>query len=343
MAEKSLEAHLFECLRKGNTKKALYIVQLMRDNVNKRYRGKSSLVWAKKFNNEQVIEELEAKGAVDDAISENDATQLAYTLVRAAEKGYVKDVNRLIEAGADVNFNGNEPLFWAFSNNHAEIVEMLLNAGVNLGARDNQGVTLFMQLSAHGHLDAVKRLIELGDDINAKNSENGYTALMYVVANSKLDVLDELILRGVDVNAQNNEGQTALMLASKWGTVEVIEKLIKAGADVNARDDRGNTALMTATEEKHVECIRCLLKAGADVNIKDMCKRTALHKAIKANNQEMVDVMLEFGGDIYQEDVYGVNAVLMSRDKNISVRRGKILKYKEDLSKKIRKGSLIGR
>ena len=113
--------------------------------------------------------------------------------------------------------------------------------------------------------------------------------------------------------------------------------MFEAGADVNVQDKNGRTALMMATEEKHVECIRCLLKAGADVNIKDMYKRTALHKAIIANNQEMVDVMLEFGGDIYQEDADGVNAVLMSRDKNISVRRGKILKYKEDLSKKIRK------
>ncbi len=55
MTDKSLEAHLYECLKEGNTKKALYIIKLLGDKVNTLYGAKSLLHLAKEFDNAEVI------------------------------------------------------------------------------------------------------------------------------------------------------------------------------------------------------------------------------------------------------------------------------------------------
>ena len=139
--EKSLEAHLYECLEKGNTKKSLYIVQLMRDNVNKLYRGKSPLIWAKEFENEDVINALSEKGA-EEVISKEEAKKLGEKLVEATKKCIMSDVINLIEAGADVN------------------------------VQDEYGYTALMNASKKGHLEIVEKLLDAGADVNVKSDKN---------------------------------------------------------------------------------------------------------------------------------------------------------------------------
>ena len=74
------------------------------------------------------------------------------------------------------------------------------------------------------------------------------------------DKVKRLIEEGADVNAKDNYGNTALMWASQHGYIEVAKLLIEAGADVNLR---GTTALMIALEEGHTEIVELLKEAGA--------------------------------------------------------------------------------
>jgi ankyrin repeat protein len=84
-----------------------------------------------------------------------------------------------------------------------------------------------------GELLDVKRLIEKGADVNAKDNE-GITALMYAVAFEHPEMVKLLIDAGADVNAKDNEGITALMVASFEGYTDIVELLIKAGAKENS-------------------------------------------------------------------------------------------------------------
>ena len=62
-----------------------------------------------------------------------------------------------------------------------------------------------------------------------------------------------LIDRGADVNATNEDGNTALIYASKKGHTEIARILIEEGVDVNATDNDGFEALQFALIFEHQE------------------------------------------------------------------------------------------
>ena len=252
MAEKSLEAHLYECLKEDNTKRALYIVELLGDKVNALYRGKSPLLWAKEFENDEVASVLEEKRAVEEAISEEEAEKLGIELVGKARKGDLDAVIELVEKGANVNEKdkyGDTALVEASFNGHLEIVERLIDADADVNQENNDGETALIRASESGRLEIVEKLIKAGADVNVENND-GETALMWASRNGYLEVVEKLIEKGADVNHQENEGFTALMWASELGRLEVIKTLIKAGAYVCIKNQYGHTALGLTKEEK---------------------------------------------------------------------------------------------
>jgi ankyrin repeat protein len=123
-----------------------------------------------------------------------------------------------------------------------EIIELFINAGMNVNTKGNYGETALMLASVHNNIEMIKFLIEKGADINAK-SNDGYTPLMFASTQGLLDVVKLLIENGANVNAQNNDGETALMLASLNDRFGAVKLLIKKGADVSLKNNAGDTAL----------------------------------------------------------------------------------------------------
>jgi len=58
-----------------------------------------------------------------------------------------------------------------------------------------------------------------------------------------LDVVNKLIAAKIDVNIKDDQEDTALHIASMWGSLPIIEALVAAGADVHAKNNVGKTAL----------------------------------------------------------------------------------------------------
>ncbi|MDR3055492.1 MAG: ankyrin repeat domain-containing protein [Zoogloeaceae bacterium] len=109
----------------------------------------------------------------------------------AAYAGRLVIVQRLVEAGAQIEMEGWTPLIYAAFNGHTEVVEYLLAQGANLNAVSESGMTALMAAARGGYTDLAKRLVTLGADINLKDS-NGRTALDWATRTRNTTIADFL-------------------------------------------------------------------------------------------------------------------------------------------------------
>ncbi len=113
-----------------------------------------------------------------------------------------------------------------------------------------------------------------------------------------------MILLGANVNARDSEGSTPLMLASRKGFLEVMLALLKAGANIEDRYLK-TPALIQAAQFGHVEAVRLLLAAGANVNIRVPLCHSALMYAVIFFKIDVARVLLQAGADVDLEGILG--------------------------------------
>jgi ankyrin repeat protein len=90
-----------------------------------------------------------------------------------------------------------------------------------------------LRAAGMGDLARVKALLQAGADVNAKG-EGGITALMLASLNGRADIVRVLLDARAEVNASDKEGFTALLAAAQYSHLEVVRALLAAKADVNA-------------------------------------------------------------------------------------------------------------
>jgi hypothetical protein len=185
--------------------------------------------------------------------------------VRAAQEDNLDALTALI-AGTNVNLrdkrSGTTALEHAVKNANREMVQLLLSAGANVNAKNEDGETVLMMLDDDATSDLVWDLVNARADVNLK-SKAGTTALMQLAASNNLEGLKTLLDAGAEVNARNKAGRTALMLAASEGYVNNVRALVLAGADINAIDADEMNALARASENDHPAVVRFLKSKGA--------------------------------------------------------------------------------
>jgi hypothetical protein len=162
-------------------------------------------------------------------------------LIRAAERGDIETVERLLSLGNQetlLKSAGSEALQAAAGNGQSEIVNVLLNAGVPANGSGDKSALL--SATTDGNLKIVRLLLERGADVNARTgqgkNELDDSALMLAALHGHRDVVEELLAKGAKINDRNSLGETALIQAALAGFPEIVKLLIEKGADGNARD-----------------------------------------------------------------------------------------------------------
>lgn len=88
-------------------------------------------------------------------------------------------------------------------------------------------VSPFCMAIVKGDFETVKKLIDMGADINAKS--NGLTPLMYAAKYNRIEILNLLIEKGVNLKAKDSKkGFTALKFAELSNATEAKKVLEKA-------------------------------------------------------------------------------------------------------------------
>jgi len=185
-----------------------------------------------------------------------------------ANLGKTKQIQKLINANADVNFqneNGDTALMAGCVYNHTKIIHLLLDNGVNVNLQNNHGMFALMFSSYNKNADIIQLLLNNGakTDLQAKN---GSTVLMDVSQSGDAKIVQLLLEYNANVNLQMENGGTALMLASQEGHTEIVQLLLDYNADINIQNENGDTALMLAYSNGH-KGIVTLLKQVTDEKV----------------------------------------------------------------------------
>ena len=83
------------------------------------------------------------------------------------------------------------------------------------------------------------------------------TPLCSAIMKGDLEAVKKFIEYGTDVNEKSN-GATPFMLAARYNKVAIIKFVVEKGEDEQVQDDKGNTALKYAEFSKCQEAVACL-------------------------------------------------------------------------------------
>ncbi|KAI9682758.1 MAG: hypothetical protein M1829_006746 [Trizodia sp. TS-e1964] len=133
----------------------------------------------------------------------------------------------------DPTEKGNTSLHMAAKLGHAEIAQILLDAGHECCGVSRNVVhdTPLMLAAEDGHLAVVQLLVTRFPAHLLCRNAAGLDALAHAAKAGHNAVVSFFLASGAFVNAQDNEGNTALHYASAHGHLKVVRTLLAAGAD----------------------------------------------------------------------------------------------------------------
>jgi ankyrin repeat protein len=184
----------------------------------------------------------------------------------------------------------------AVTNGHTGVAKELV-AHLDVSAKEAYGEQLgeaLLTAAKYGHVGIVQILLNSGVDINAKDFQNN-TALQLAAYFKQPQVVRLLLLRRADTNLQDSNGSTALSDAVVTNSKDALELLLEAGASTEIRDELGNTALKRAVNKGRRAIVELLLQFGADVEAADASGLTPILQAALLRNIETDKLVLRVG------------------------------------------------
>lgn len=244
--------------------------------------------------------------------------------VNAAAEGDVDTVKKYIQQGGDVNSctkSGESAVGFAIMMKHTEVVNLLLDAGLDVNSfiNEHDGNTPLHEAAFAGSVELVGKMIECGADVNKPNKAedrdvSGRTPLINACYGfhdgDSLGTIKLLIDNGADVNAVDALGKTALMhavdlvrsreAAAMFGGSSGGGGLADAFSMIGKIIDKSNEIAAGATDrgdDESLEIIKLLIGAGADVNARDNVGNTAILVATHHGLNKVIDLLKELGAE----------------------------------------------
>lgn len=186
-------------------------------------------------------------------------------LIRAVMEEDLAEVERLVAAGADINytdFYNNCAIFTAAWEENIEALELYYRLGAELELNDNNPLG---NAAYNGKAESVKWLLSKGANANFCFS-TGENVLHYTLSKTsemeaRTEIVKALIAAGTDVHQTTVKGietlcfmrdawlkaETPLHRAAAYASAEIVKALIDAGADITAKDANGDTPMSWAS------------------------------------------------------------------------------------------------
>ena len=301
----------------GQLRAAGWLLQQGADINGANSRGETPLMGAagsKPGSALPLVEDLLARGADPGRIDQSGGSALHYA-IRAGQPQVLLRLLPLHEP------QGEPLLHYAAALDRSACVKVLLSQPdpkVNYPFRQQ---TPLMRALERGLSNSLELLLEAGADLEARNEE-GCTPLSLALRRGRPRVVERLLEAGADREARDQQGRTPLMeAAASAAGIRSVEALLAAGADPQARDTRGNSALLAAllgASEQHLRVARSLLRAGSRPTgeLVRFCQQAIWHRPDKHRDRcrtQAIRLLVECGEEPHLPEVLAYAKIHRSR------------------------------
>lgn len=124
----------------------------------------------------------------------------------------------------------------------------------------------------------------------------------------------EQIRQNNNINTPDYNGNTPLILASRYGNTDIVNALLSTPQiDINHANRFGSTALIAATRNGHIEIATNLLqRQDIDIHKTDLSKRTALMFASAYGHATIAKTLIEKNAELNNLDKNGNTALMFA-------------------------------
>lgn len=204
--------------------------------------------------------------------------------------------------------DGKTPLHWAVADdpNQTALAPLILEAWA-----EHSGEMIERSDPAPRE-KAVDLLLDRGASLEARDDKEE-TPLLSAIGWGREEAARKLIARSADVNAESLYGRTPLWLAACGGRNALLELLLENGASIAGR--AGAAALHIACHHGHADTARLIITKGVDANAEHRSndQTRALHAAAFMGHLDVVRLLLEHGAEPLARDIKGDTALDIAR------------------------------
>ncbi|KAH9518688.1 hypothetical protein Btru_005988 [Bulinus truncatus] len=238
----------------------------------------NSVNWHRIFIKEIKRNELESVSKIisfsknSSFINKKDSKTGRTALHVAAAYGHSELVQLLLENGADINAKDNlqcSPIFSAIDGSQKQVAHLLIEWGCDVHIKNLKGFSPFDAAKSIEFQIFLTDLYEYYSSIVPKIMMGDEEFMTEIIKNHETGCKTFCSLRSRSIN-----GSTLLHTASYYGFLNIVQSLLHLGVDVNLKDYKGSTPLHRTRD---CRTMALLLDNGADIESEDNEGNTYLH------------------------------------------------------------------
>ncbi|KAH7360963.1 ankyrin repeat-containing domain protein [Rhexocercosporidium sp. MPI-PUGE-AT-0058] len=144
------------------------------------------------------------------------------------------------------------------------LVDIILPELPDVNCHFEDGFTCLAAVASGNRVSIVKKLLELGVDIDLPTKDRRLTPLHLAVGNACEETVEILVAAGASLHSRLCSGTTPFYRAARGGSIRILSLLHEKGSEVDATTWDNWTPLIEAVENSHESAVKLLLIWGAN-------------------------------------------------------------------------------